>query len=301
VTPAAAAIVGPGAIGSFFAAQLGRASKVRLAVCARTAFDTLTVVSEAWGETVQVHAQVVTSVEELAPGPVDWVLLSTKAHQTAGAAPWLEQLCAESTTIVVLQNGVEHVERVRPLVPAGARILPAVVHCGAELQGPGRVLHRTNGYIVVPRDADASGERLAQLFEPEHDVVRTTVDFVTEAWKKLCTNVAVNGITALTGRRLGVMREPTVRHAAEVLLDECVEVARASGAQIDGGHAGTVLARMGAMPETAGTSMLYDRLAGRSLEFDAIYGAAVRAGRRWGIPTPATDQLFALLGAIETG
>jgi len=299
VTPASVALVGPGAIGSFFAAQLGRAGRVHLTVCARTPFETLTVASEAWGETVRISPTVVTSVEELAAGPVDWVLLSTKAHQTAGTAPWLERLCADSTTVVVLQNGVEHIARVRPLVPDRVTILPAVVHCGAELQAPGRVVHRSNGYMVVAREPPGCGQRFGELFEPDREIVRLTDDFVTEAWKKLCTNVAVNGITALTERRLDVLGDPAVRRVASALLDECIGVARASGARVEPAFADDVLERTRALPATAGTSMLYDRLAGRSLESDAIYGAVVRAGRRFGVPTPATDQMLALLGAIQ--
>ena len=45
--------------------------------------------------------------------------------------------------------------------------------------------------------------------------------------------------------------------------------------------------------------MLYDRLAGLPLEYDAKYGAVVRAGRRHGIPTPLHEAFVALLGAIS--
>ncbi len=57
----------------------------------------------------------------------------------------------------IARGDVARRARLRPLVPTGTRILPAVVHCGAELQGRGKILHRTNGYMVVPRDADGSG------------------------------------------------------------------------------------------------------------------------------------------------
>jgi 2-dehydropantoate 2-reductase len=45
--------------------------------------------------------------------------------------------------------------------------------------------------------------------------------------------------------------------------------------------------------------MLYDRLAGRPLEYDAIYGAVVRAGARHGIPTPLSETMAALLAAMS--
>ncbi len=44
-----------------------------------------------------------------------------------------------------------------------------------------------------------------------------------------------------------------------------------------------------------GSSMLYDRLAGRSTEHEALTGAVVRHGRRYGIPTPLNSAILALL------
>jgi 2-dehydropantoate 2-reductase len=47
--------------------------------------------------------------------------------------------------------------------------------------------------------------------------------------------------------------------------------------------------------------MLYDRLAGRALEYDALNGAVVRIGKRHGVPTPLNRAMVALLGAISEG
>ena len=48
-----------------------------------------------------------------------------------------------------------------------------------------------------------------------------------------------------------------------------------------------------------GTSMYFDRLAGRRFEIDALNGAVVAAGERHGIPTPLNRMLLALLRAIN--
>ena len=48
-----------------------------------------------------------------------------------------------------------------------------------------------------------------------------------------------------------------------------------------------------------GTSMYFDRLAGRSLEHEALTGAIVLAGERHGIATPLNRALLALLRAIS--
>jgi 2-dehydropantoate 2-reductase len=48
-----------------------------------------------------------------------------------------------------------------------------------------------------------------------------------------------------------------------------------------------------------GTSMYFDRLAGRTLEVEALTGAIVAAGERHGIATPLNRALLALLRAVN--
>ena len=70
--------------------------------------------------------------------PADWVLLCTKTHATASAAPWLKRLCAPSTRVAVLQNGIDHVARVAPLA-GGATVLPVIVYYNGERLAADRV------------------------------------------------------------------------------------------------------------------------------------------------------------------
>jgi 2-dehydropantoate 2-reductase len=50
-----------------------------------------------------------------------------------------------------------------------------------------------------------------------------------------------------------------------------------------------------------GTSMYFDRLAGRPLEAGALSGATIEGGKRHGIATPLNRALLALLRAINEG
>ncbi|MFD5429562.1 ketopantoate reductase family protein [Streptomyces sp. NPDC127084] len=60
-----------------------------------------------------------------------------------------------------------------------------------------------------------------------------------------------------------------------------------------------VIARLRAMPPESGSSVLWDRLAGHELEYDARNGAVVRAGARVGVPTPYNETVTALLEAVS--
>ena len=92
-----------------------------------------------------------TDPSQLDTDPADWVLVGVKAHQTAGAASWFDALCGPATKVVAMQNGIEAVERLAPLVN-GAEVVQAVVYCGAELVAPGHIDHSEMGRLIVPND-----------------------------------------------------------------------------------------------------------------------------------------------------
>jgi len=285
------AVVGCGSVGGFFAAQAQMAGN-SLSICERVAFDRLVVESK--GRTIEVDAPIYTD-----PGDVtvhDWVLIATKTHHTASAAPWLEALCGPDTVIVVLQNGVEHVKRVAPFA-GETEVLPAIVRYGGEAIAPGHIRHYTYGYLFVPDEL--SGHRLVELFRGSDVEVHPTATFQKEAWAKLVTNVAANSIPALTQQRFPVFRRPEVAELARGLMRECVAVARVEGFDLPDSLPASEVDRMAGLPDNVGTSMLYDRLAGRTLEYDALNGAVVRTGEQHGVPTPLNKAMVALLGAIS--
>jgi 2-dehydropantoate 2-reductase len=285
------AVVGVGAIGGVVAARVSAAGK-NVLLCVREHFDELVI--ESPDGILKVTPRIIMTPEGVEPVP--WVLLATKAHQTAGAAGWLRSLADPQTTVAILQNGVEHEERVRPYVH-GASLLPAVVQCRASRKAPGRIVQHTPAEIIVP--ATEAGCRFANLFTGTNIGVSVTPDFVTAAWKKLCVNVAGGAITALTDRTLDVLGRPDVAEVARHLIRECILVGRAEGAALDEALADEIVGSMIRGPKDAGTSMLADRRAGRALEVDARNGAVARIGSRHGIRTPLNEAFTALLAAIQ--
>jgi 2-dehydropantoate 2-reductase len=286
------AIVGPGAIGGILAAWLAQDPANSVTVCARTPFDRLEV--ETPSGPITATPRVVTDVADARP--VDWVLVATKAYDTAGAAHWLDALCRDHTRVVVLQNGVEHVQRFAPYVPA-ERIVPAVIDCPAERSAPGRMRQRGPSWIVVP---DTPGGRaFVPLFEKTNFDV-STGDFTTRAWSKLCIN-APGAISAILLKPTGVIRLEPIAELTRGMVREVVLVGRAEGALLDDAIIEQVVEGARRAPADSINSLLADRLAGRQMEIDARNGAVVRFGRKHGIPTPLNEMAVALLmGTQET-
>lgn len=286
------AIVGAGAIGSVVASLLQSAGN-ELVLCVRRPLPELTV--ETPDGAVRIHARILT--DPAAAGPVDWVLVATKAYDVAGAAAWLDTLRAAGAPVAVLQNGVEHRQRFTPFVPS-EKVLPVMVDCPAERQSPGRVRQRGVMHLKVPNDA--LGEEFVELFAGTATDASVVPDFLSVVWRKLCFNSA-GVLSALVMQPAGVVRNEAMGEVALQIIRECAAVGRAEGAQLEEEIAETILKAQRAAPADGVNSMLADRQAGRPVEIDARNGVIVRLGQKHGIPTPANKMAVALMQAMVAG
>src|ERR1700742_1043148 len=99
------AIIGAGSIGTFVALSLVEAGQ-DVVVCARKPLQEISVERDCRRTAVAVRA-----ITDPADAPTaDWIVLATKAQDTPGTAPWLRALAHPGSTVVVLQNGIGHVE-----------------------------------------------------------------------------------------------------------------------------------------------------------------------------------------------
>ena len=284
------AIIGPGAIGGILAAWLAQDPDHQVTVCARTPFDRLEV--ETPSRSITASPRVVTDPADAEPA--DWVLVATKAYDAERAARWLPAVRRERTPVVILQNGVEHVERFAPFLPV-EHLVPAVIDCPAERTAPGRMRQRGPSWIVVP-DTD-HGRAFVPLFARTNFDV-TTDDFTTRAWAKLCIN-APGAISAILLKPTGVIELEPIAELTRGIVRECLAVGRAEGAALDDGIVEAVVDGARRAPPDSLNSLIADRLAGRPMEIDARNGAVVRFGRKHGIPTPLNEMAVALLLAAQ--
>jgi 2-dehydropantoate 2-reductase len=288
------AVVGLGSIGGVAAGCLAAAGRHDVTACVRRPLARLTL--DQPDGTVELPLHALTDPAEAKP--VDWVLLCTKAHQTAAAAPWLARLCTPATRVAVLQNGIDQVRSVAPLAN-GATVLPVIVYYNGERLAPDHVRMRRAGNNDLVVADDEIGRAFVQLLDGTPLHVLRSDDFTTLAWRKLLINAVANPITALTVQRQAVLRRPDIYELCVAILDEAVKVASADGAKLADDEPARVLATLFTFSGELGTSMYFDRLAGRQLEVEALTGAIVAAGERHGIATPLNKAMLTLLRAIN--
>ena len=287
-------VIGPGAIGCTVGAALIETGH-DVTFCARQSF-TLVSVQKAGEAAKTLPARVVTSEKDISPA--DWVVLCVKAHQVPSAAGWLNAAVGPHTKVAVLQNGVEHRERVEPYVPPHTSIVPVVVELPVTRRAPGEVVWHRIALLTV--SGDAAGTEFCDLFAGSFISAETSDDLVTVAWKKLCLNAPGGAILSLTGQPMRVFHKPGIADVARAILAECVAVGRAEGAKLDEGLIEPQIAFFLRAGPDEGNSMYVDRMAGREMEWDARNAVIVRKGARHGIPTPVSAALVPLLAALTS-
>ena len=287
------AIIGPGAIGGTVAFALsGRHDVV---ICANQPFDTLAITRVQTKERRAVPAKVLTSPAQAKS--VNWVLICVKSHQTTATTGWLKALVGKSTKVAVLQNGVEHRERVAPLLPMGTTIVPVVVALPAERVAPGEIEMHGGAQLTVPDD-DASHEFVG-LFDGTFVKASTDRDFKTRVWEKLCLNCAGGALSALTLRPDALASTPEMTALGVRFIQETMAVGTAEGAKFADDLVEQLVALQTSHRVARGNSMYYDRRDGKPLEWDARNGVVQRFGRKHGIPTPISDVIVPILKSMS--
>lgn len=285
------AVVGPGAIGCTFAAAAMQAGH-HIYVAGRAPFAMLDVTYPA--------GRVVGTVQTLSPSTArafEIVLLATKAHQTGEAGAWLRVLCGPGTVLAVLQNGVEHEARVRPLVAPEVAIVPAMVACPSDRDAPGRAHVTGPARLDVPR-ADAS-ERFQRALVPSFAEIRMVDDWLSSAWAKLVLNATGGAIGVLTRRGNDVLADEGIARIYRALASEVIAVGRAEGATLPDDLAERLLSMFAKGPHLHTPSIVADRLAGRATEWQARNEVVVRLAAKHGIAVPLNDLVCNLIRAGE--
>ena len=222
-------------------------------------------------------------------GPYDMTFVCTKSTATAAAA--LELVAGG--VVVSVQNGLDNPD---VLAAAGGweRVVPTVVYCGCNRVDPVTIVHTSNGFLVLADDP--VGTWLAS-----HGVRTVIVDDVApRQWMKLAGNVVQNSLTALLDSLQGPVRDhPALQGVERDLCEEVARVGVACGVALAPGFVDEVLEGLQRLPVHNGTSMLWDRRAGRPLEVDALTGAIVRRAASHGLDVPVTRTVDALVRFVS--
>jgi len=310
-------IYGAGAIGLLVGARLAATGQHQVSAVARGA--TLAALNEHGlrvdGFAGPISGPVTASADPDALGVQDVVVIAVKAPALADVARRIAPLLGPQTLIVPAMNGVPWwfcqglqgpaaglaLKSVDPdgsiaaHLPIG-QVIGCVVHAAAFVSEPGLARNQMGRGLVIGEPLGGVSERVLALkaaFD-EAGFETTASDLIQrDIWYKLWGNMTTNPISAITGATTDrVIGDELVRKLTGDAMRESGRIGERLGFAItqtpDERHA--ITRKLGAFK----TSMLQDAEAGRTIELDAIVGAARELGRRVGVATPNIDALFGL-------
>ncbi len=297
-------IVGCGAVGSLFAANLATLEDVEV-----WAFDLnqphvdainrdglrLTGAGDVVG-----RLRATSDASELPA--CDFGIVATKCMHTASAIAATAHAFADGC-VATVQNGIGNEEVLAEHV---ARVIRGTTFPAGKLTAPGVVQWDVKGdttfgqYDPKPSPFEKI-EQLADACTRGGMPAAAVEDARGPQWRKVIFNAATNPLGGLTGLTHGrVCERPDLRALASRLVDEGKAVADAQGITLDSDP--EELIDYAARKDVAydhKASMLQDVEARRQTEVDFLNGGIAKFGRQLGVPTPTHESIWALVKGVE--
>lgn len=303
------AVVGAGAVGSFFGAMLALSGHKVTLIGRAPHVEAITRDGLQLYRAGRVEAVRVGATTELdAVREADLVLVCVKSADTDAVAREIAPLLGSDALVLSLQNGVDNADAIARHVRQ--TVLPAVVYVAVAMPGPGVVTHHGRGDLVIgPRDArsaiDASlaarMQAVVDLFAAADVPVRVSADVVGELWSKLLVNCAYNAISALTQLPYGRLAAmPDIRTTQLAIVHELLAVAQADGHPLPLAASIEAMDRIAVAMPAQLSSTAQDLARGKPTEIDHLNGFVARRGAELGIATPVNQALHALVKLAET-
>jgi 2-dehydropantoate 2-reductase len=293
------AVVGCGAVGSLFAANLGTLDDVEVWAYDpwREHVDAINANGLRLSGAGDVVGRVRATADPFELPACDFGIVATKSMHTSAALAATAH-AFEQGSVCSVQNGAGNeelvAEHVREVIrgttfPAGHMIEPG--HVGWDTKGDTHI-----GPFEPSPAPMAAVEALADACTRAGMPTHALPDARGAQWRKLIFNAASNAIAGLTGRTHGQVAEPPTRELAWAVMAEGRAVADAQGIVLDMSpeelfdHAARKDVAYGHKP-----SMLQDIEAGRETEIDFLNGAIVEFGDRYGVDAPLNRALTQLV------
>jgi len=319
--PLKIAMVGCGALGSFYGAKLCRAG------------HTVHFLLRSDYEAVRQHGVTILSIDgdftahpicarcpqEI--GPCDLVLIGLKTTANAEFPHLLPPLVTPQTLVVTLQNGLGNEERLAAMFGPD-HILGGRCFVCLNRTAPGTVHHTAHGKIVLgefQRPPLPRTERLAAVFRHAGIPCEVTPSLAATHWEKLVWNIPFNGLgvagsvgfdAVVAGRvpdgtPVGpclstdvLLGEPRWEELVRELMGEVVRAAQAQAINLPDTIIHHQIERTRIM-RAYRASTLIDFERGHPLEIESMFLEPWRRARAAGVPTPRLAALIAVLDWLE--
>jgi len=300
------AIVGPGAIGSYYGARLAAAGE-NVHFLMRSDLETVRKnnrlrVQLPKGQEIVVNSpQVHGSSQEI--GPCDLVIIALKTTANGVFETLIRPLLKEGTAILTLQNGLGSDEQLAALFGA-ERVMGGLCFICVNRTAPGEILCIEPGALAFGEFGRPSSERLravVAMFERAGVKCSSGDNLAELRWKKLVWNVPFNGLAIAAGGITTdkILASPELENQVRALMNEVIEAAAKFGFTIPATFAEKQITATRPMGPYRPSSLI-DYLDGREVEVESIWGEPLRRAQAVGAAVPRLEALYAQLKKLTT-
>jgi 2-dehydropantoate 2-reductase len=238
-------------------------------------------------------------------GPVDIVLFAVKLWDTESAAELAKPLVGPDTRVITLQNGVDSYERVSGILGKDQTV-GGTAYIASVLGGPGVVRHTSKFATLrcgrIDGKPDAKLAAFADAAKAANVDVQLQDDMNRERWQKFIFLSSMAGANCMTRQPLGkILADPDTRTFYRKLMEECLAVGQKSGAKVPNDWIDDRMTFSENAPPGMKASMFHDLEAGNRLELDWLTGKVVALGKELGVPTPASEAVYAAVKLYRMG
>jgi 2-dehydropantoate 2-reductase len=303
-------IIGTGAIGGFYGLMLARAG-YDVHFLLRSEFNEvsqngLRLDSQVHGLLTLDNVQAYTSAADIPP--CEWLLVGAKTTSNADLAPAIAAAAAPNAKVLLLQNGLEVEDDLRPLLPDSLHLLGGLCFICVHRTGPGQIAHQAFGTVNLGyHSGPGYGNSLRQsilehgatLFRNAGIEAVAMDDLHQARWQKLVWNIPYNGLSVLLGGGTSeLMADADSAELIHEMMNEVVEGAAACGYALPAGYAERLFNVTRQMPDYQ-PSMFHDFREKRPLELEAIYARPLAAALAGGYDMPKIRALHHALSFLD--
>lgn len=314
------AVVGPGAVGSYYGAILCRDGQ-DVHFLLRSDYDVVRsngVFIRSPAGDFKAHPHCARKPEEI--GLCDLVLIALKTTANDQFPNLLPPLVGPGTSVLTLQNGLGNEELLARLVRIEQIIAGLCFVCLNRVE-PGVIEHLAHGLVVLGefrRPPEARTHDLAAMFRHAGVPCRVADNLERAHWEKLVWNIPFNGLgvagvagfETLLNPEVPVVRRQAVLPTSKLLNDprwenlvrelmiEVIAIGRVMGFDIPDSLAEKQIERTRTMGAYR-ASTLIDFERGQPLELDSLFVEPLRQAQRAGVATPRLARLCAVLRQLQ--
>jgi len=252
------------------------------------------------------HVPKVTATDDAkSVAPVDIVLFAVKLWDTEKAGEMIRPIVTASTRVITLQNGVDSVERLQPILGVDS-VVGGMAYIATVVSAPGVITHTSNFAEMRCGRVDGKPDQklmaLADAAKKANVDISLTATVDVDRWKKFVFLVGLSSMTGATREPLGkILADKDTRAMFFAVMQEVVAVGRAKGVALPENFAEERMKFADTTPPGFKASLLHDLERGNRLEVDWLAGRVVALGRELGVPTPMNAAAYAVLKLHRMG